>query len=96
MNKSNILQLHNIITVTHSSERVYTPQINKMSFKLPSFPLLSQREMIEPWMSCDQIKKDCSLEFCECTNIIRVPLGSVVELFLIDKGKPNFFFVKQL
>lgn len=71
----------------HKSEQVYTPQINKMSFKLPSFPLLPQREMIKPWMSCDHLKKDCSREFCECTNIIKVPLGSIVELFLIDKGK---------
>ncbi|KAL5234168.1 hypothetical protein ACI65C_001578 [Semiaphis heraclei] len=78
--------LYGFKQVTHRSERVYTPQINKMSFKLPSFPLLSQRNMIEPWMSCDHIKKDCSNEFCECTNIIRVPLGSIVELFLIDKG----------
>lgn len=72
--------------MSHKSERVYTPQINKMSFKLPSFPLLSQREMIKPWTSCDYLKKDCSKEFCECTNIIKVPLGSIVELFLIDKG----------
>lgn len=71
----------------HKSARVYTPQINKMSFKLQSFPLLSQREMIKPSMSCENIKKDCSQEFCECTNIIKVPLGSIVELFLIDKGK---------
>lgn len=72
----------------HKSERVYTPQINKMTFKLQSFPLLPQRDMIEPWMSCDHLKKkNCSQEFCECTNIIRVPLGSIVELFLIDKGK---------
>lgn len=73
--------------MTHKAERVYTPQINNMTFKFQSFPLLSQKEMIQPWMSCDNIKKDCSKEFCECTNIIRVPLGSIVELFLIDRGK---------
>lgn len=74
------------VSVSHASKRVYTPQINKMTFKLQSFPLLSQRDMIQPEMSCDNIKKNCSHNFCECTNIIKIPLGSVVELFLIDKG----------
>ncbi|XP_050537356.1 uncharacterized protein LOC126903292 [Daktulosphaira vitifoliae] len=78
--------LYGFKQVLHKTERLYTPQINKMTFKLQSFPLLSQREMIKPEMSCDSIKKNCSIEFCECTNIIKVPLGSIVELFLIDKG----------
>lgn len=85
-NNFNPIYLFLNVLVSHRSERVYTPQINKMSFKLPSFPLLPQRDMIRPSMSCDHLKKDCSKEFCECTNIIKVPLGSIVELFLIDKG----------
>lgn len=74
------------ILVSHESKRVYTPQINKMTFKFQSFPLLSQKEMVRPEMSCDHMQLNCSQDFCECTNIIKIPLGSVVELFLIDKG----------
>ncbi|XP_054269197.1 uncharacterized protein LOC128990701 [Macrosteles quadrilineatus] len=68
-------------------ERVYTPQFNDISMKLPHFPLLSQYHNIDQNTFCDhQTLANCNATFCQCTNIINVPLGNVVEIILIDKG----------
>lgn len=31
--------------------------------------------------------KDCTTEFCQCTHRIKVQLGEVIELVLVDEGK---------
>uniref|UniRef100_A0A1B6FJ43 Laccase n=1 Tax=Cuerna arida TaxID=1464854 RepID=A0A1B6FJ43_9HEMI len=68
-------------------EKVYTPQFNDITMKLPHFPLLSQYDSIDQHTFCDhQTLKNCNTTFCTCTNVIHVPLGSVVEIILIDKG----------
>lgn len=55
--------------------------------KLPNFPLLSQRESINNNTFCDHKSlKDCNVTFCECTNVVHIPLGDVVEIILVDKG----------
>ena len=37
---------------------------------------------------CDEttVGKNCSKEFCECTHRLKVKLGEVVELVLVDEG----------
>uniref|UniRef100_A0A1B6BZ72 Laccase n=2 Tax=Clastoptera arizonana TaxID=38151 RepID=A0A1B6BZ72_9HEMI len=70
-----------------NKERVLTPQFNYISMKLPDFPLLSQFQNINNKTLCDfKTHKNCTESFCECTNIINIALGDVVELILIDKG----------
>nr|CAD7404504.1 unnamed protein product [Timema cristinae] len=68
-------------------EKVSTPQLNFISMKLPPFPLLSQPGDIAPDMMCDSsTAKNCTRDYCECTHVLSVPLGDVVELIIIDKG----------
>ncbi|KAL1465394.1 hypothetical protein WDU94_004972 [Cyamophila willieti] len=69
------------------TQQVRTPQLNHLSFRFPTFPLLSQRDQIDESMFCSNLShKGCSEEYCECTNVVKVPLHSVVELIIIDEG----------
>nr|BAJ06132.1 laccase 1 isoform G [Nephotettix cincticeps] len=71
----------------NKKERVYTPQFNDISMKFPHFPLLSQYNNINQDTFCDHQKlSNCNSTFCQCTNIVNVPLGNVVEIIIIDKG----------
>lgn len=67
--------------------KLRTPQINNISLKLPSSPLLSQGKDAE---FCDEESlkdTDCQgEENCACTHLLQVNLGDVVELVLIDEG----------
>lgn len=77
-----------MFVLVSTKERVYTPQFNDISMKLPSFPLLTQFNDIKQDTFCDhQPLRNCNVTFCECTNVINIPLGNVVEIILVDKGK---------
>ncbi|XP_008487811.1 laccase [Diaphorina citri] len=68
-------------------EKVRTPQLNHLSFRFPTFPLLSQRDQIDESTFCSNLTTDrCADSYCECTNVVNVPLESVVELIIIDEG----------
>ena len=76
-----------VVSVSNKKERVMTPQFNHISMKLPDFPLLSQHRNINNNTFCDHKSlKDCNTTFCECTNVVHIPLGDVVEIILVDKG----------
>ncbi|XP_053598789.1 uncharacterized protein LOC103578067 isoform X2 [Microplitis demolitor] len=66
------------------------PQINKMSFKYPSSPILSQPEAIAEDQVCtiDDRSSACrnNPEFCECLQILQVPVKKTVEIIMIDEG----------
>lgn len=69
-----------------------TFMLNNISLELPSFPLLSQPDMIEPNMLCNSThlpKKNskCTPEMCSCTHVLQVKLNNIVELVLVDEGK---------
>lgn len=67
--------------------QVFTPQLNHISMQLPSFPLLSQRDSITPDQFCNSSTvENCKTQFCKCTHVLQVKLGSVVELVLVDEG----------
>lgn len=89
--KLKIINLY--FSVKNRREQVYTPQFNHISMKMPSVPLLSQRDSISSDMFCDHKSlTNCTDNVqCECTNVIKIPLGDVVELILIDEG--NFPFL---
>ncbi|XP_043270972.1 laccase-1-like [Venturia canescens] len=73
--------------VAKGENRRLTPQLNHISMKLPSFPLLPQRDSILPDQFCNaSTVHNCVDEFCACTHVLQVKLGSVVELVLIDTG----------
>ncbi|KAJ3666315.1 hypothetical protein Zmor_001765 [Zophobas morio] len=78
---------YGFFNVTDPMQQVLTPQLNYISMKLQSFPLLPQRNQIEENMLCNETTvQDCENKFCECTHIVNIPLNTVVEMVLIDKG----------
>lgn len=70
-------------------QRLLTPQLNHISLRLPPFPLLSQHsDLGTKYPFCNETTvSDCENKYCECTHVIEVPLGTVLELIIIDKGK---------
>ncbi|XP_017757142.1 PREDICTED: laccase-4-like isoform X2 [Eufriesea mexicana] len=70
-----------------NTKRVLTPQLNHISMKLPSIPLLSQRDFIDSNQFCNaSTVQGCVEDYCACTHVLRVKLGSVVEIILVDEG----------
>ncbi|XP_053980315.1 uncharacterized protein LOC128877215 [Hylaeus volcanicus] len=70
-----------------NTKRVLTPQLNHISMKLPSIPLLSQRDSIDQSGFCNESTvQGCKEDYCACTHVLQVRLGSVVELVLVDEG----------
>ena len=67
-----------------------TPQINHISLKLPAAPPLSQLEDVPTSLFCNASappEPDCRTRYCGCLHMLRVELGSLVELVLIDESK---------
>lgn len=82
------------ISVKNNGSRLYTPQLNHISMKMPSFALLPGRSRIDPKNFCNESTvSGCVDDYCECTHIVNVPLKSVVEIVLVDEGF-NFFHVE--
>ena len=55
--------------------------------KLPPMPLLSQRDFIDSNQFCNaSTVQDCVQDYCACTHVLQVKLGSVVEIILVDEG----------
>lgn len=53
---------------------------------MPPSPLLTQLEDVPPSMFCGE--GFCSEhEICECINLIKIPLGSVVEFMIVDTSE---------
>lgn len=91
---NNEFELICLFSVRDQLQRLFTPQLNNISMKLPSFPLMSQRELIEPNQFCNSSTvKGCDKKFCSCTHVLQVRLNSVVEVILVDEG--NFFKKRQ-
>ncbi|XP_060526823.1 uncharacterized protein LOC132702294 isoform X2 [Cylas formicarius] len=75
--------------VSPSTNQLQTPQFNHISMKVPSFPLLPQRDEVTEGMFCNEMTvkdQNCTTEYCECSHGYEIPLNSVVELVLIDEG----------
>lgn len=63
--------------------------LNNISLKMPHFSLLSQPEEIDEKMFCDvqsSRSRECidKSAVCRCVHRLKVELGSIVELILID------------
>lgn len=73
--------------MTNTRAKRPTPQLNHISLKTPSFPLLTQRDQVNSKMFCNETNvKNCDSDFCECLHVVEIKLGSVIEMILIDKG----------
>lgn len=85
----------NVICVVEKKHRLFTPQINHISLRMPPSPLMTQHAHLGPNVLCNEstVHSNCHEEFCDCTYTLQVKLGSLVELVLIDEGEYFFFFV---
>lgn len=60
--------------------------VNNVSFKMPPSPLLTQLEDVPPSMFCGE--GFCPVhDICECINLIKIPLGAVVEFMIVDTSE---------
>lgn len=75
------------------------PQFNKMTFEIPSIPLLTQKEEITSDMYCtpeDDSAKDCSGDYCVCPIIYTLPINSLVEVVIVDESKFILHFTRTV
>ncbi|OWF48064.1 laccase-7-like isoform X2 [Mizuhopecten yessoensis] len=72
----------------HHAHHLFTPQINGITYINPPSPPLSQYHRASQYF-CDKndFLVDCKTQLCECTHRLKVKVGEVVELVLIDEGK---------
>ncbi|XP_068249586.1 uncharacterized protein [Palaemon carinicauda] len=70
------------------SKRVSTPQINNLSFRGTSTPLLvDQKPLKTENCSAEGVRRGhCTEDFCECLHTLTVNVGTVVDLVLIGEG----------
>ncbi|XP_014230420.1 laccase-1-like [Trichogramma pretiosum] len=81
--------LYGFHQVAHKRQKVGTPQLNHISMKMPTFPLMSQTEQIDSSGFCNSSTVEgCETDYCKCSHVLQVKLGSVVELILVDEGVP--------
>ncbi|XP_050459859.1 uncharacterized protein LOC126855865 isoform X3 [Cataglyphis hispanica] len=81
--------LYGFHQVKDTKQRLFTPQLNHISMKLPPFPLLPERNLIKPNQFCNSSTVEgCETDYCACTHVLQVKINSVVELLLIDEGVP--------
>ncbi|KAL5022049.1 hypothetical protein ScPMuIL_001204 [Solemya velum] len=73
----------------HHGHHLMTPQINRITCKMPHSPPLTQYADISEDLFCNEetVGKNCSREFCQCVHTLRVSVGDLVELVLVDEGK---------
>lgn len=84
-------ELYSMKTVTFGNNKFFGPQLNRISLKPPSTPLLIGRQWNDESTFCNDSSLaerniDCAKEFCECTHVLQVKLNATVEVILIDEG----------
>lgn len=83
--------LYGFHQVQNTSNRLFTPQLNHITMKMPSFPLMMNTDLIDDSQFCNASSLaakgvDCQSQFCECPHVLQVPLNATVEMILIDEG----------
>lgn len=66
----------------------FPPQVNGISLKLKSNPLLISgitNEFCTPDLLSNR-GVDCTRQFCECQHVIQLPVNTMVEIVMVDKG----------
>lgn len=84
-------ELYSIQAVSKNGDKFFGPQLNHISMKMPSQPLLIGREKNDESKFCNssslaQRNINCRRDFCECAHVLQVRLNASVELILIDEG----------
>nr|ANS71634.1 MCOI-like protein [Bactrocera dorsalis] len=73
------------------TNKLYTPQLNHISLKMPPMALMPDRNNVDDSLFCNDTSLaqqgiDCRKDFCNCHHVLQVPLNSVVELIMVDEG----------
>lgn len=71
-----------------ANDVVLAGAINKISLEFPSSPLLTQLDQLSDVEFCSESEfplKCQSSEVCRCVHRIKVPLGAIVELVIVDE-----------
>ncbi|KAH9505403.1 hypothetical protein Btru_057180 [Bulinus truncatus] len=70
------------------NRQLQTPQMNDISNMMPPAPPLSQYQDLPQDLLCniDTVKKNCSIDYCECIHHYKLRLGDVIEIILVDQG----------
>ncbi|XP_072034762.1 uncharacterized protein [Amphiura filiformis] len=78
----------------HELHYLYNAQINHMSFRMNNRPPLTQFKNIPSEEFCEvkpneypSHPRHCEHQYCQCTQVLHVNLGQVVELVLVDEGQ---------
>jgi len=67
--------------------------MNNISFESPPAPPLTQPEDVPPEALCplgtDGLVPQCpgGESYCMCTNVIKIPLGAIVQIILSDESE---------
>nr|XP_039255962.1 laccase-2-like [Styela clava] len=77
---------------------LFFPQLNNISFSVPSYPMLTRPKNIDESKFCNpesdewgQVNSDfCKDDFCSCTHVIDAHIGEMIELVFYDEGKFPF------
>lgn len=73
-------------TVPKKDNRLYTPQLNHISMKMPSSPLLIDRPSPANFCNASSINETCKEGYCECPHVLSVRKNAVVEIIIVDEG----------
>lgn len=72
--------------------------VDNATFTFPSSPLLTQNDDVSEDMLCSgngegrcRHPVSGALASCECVHVRRIPLGSTVEVVLLDQGEILYF-----
>ncbi|XP_055539968.1 uncharacterized protein LOC129726845 [Wyeomyia smithii] len=83
--------LYGFKDVINSTNRLFTPQLNHISMRMPSEPMMPGKDRLDESLFCNasslmQQGINCREEFCQCSHVLQVPLNATVEMVLIDEG----------
>uniref|UniRef100_A0A182VY04 Uncharacterized protein n=1 Tax=Anopheles minimus TaxID=112268 RepID=A0A182VY04_9DIPT len=81
--------LYGFQQVINNTNRLYTPQLNHISMRMPSVPFLPGKDLLDESQFCNETsmrERNCREEFCECSHVIQIPLHATVEMVMIDEG----------
>ncbi|XP_053671441.1 uncharacterized protein LOC128721687 [Anopheles nili] len=83
-------ELYGFGQVVNNTNRLYTPQLNHISMRMPPVPFLPGRDALDESQFCNETSlrdRNCSGgEFCECSHVIQIPLHATVEMIMVDEG----------
>ncbi|XP_058451938.1 uncharacterized protein LOC131430754 [Malaya genurostris] len=83
--------LYGFKDVINNTNRLFTPQLNHISMRMPPVPMMPGKDQLDESLFCNASSlmeqgRNCQQEFCQCSHVLQVPLNATVEMVLIDEG----------